>query len=132
MNKKELKRIVDCNAGKMIKKLGLENWQIEFGYEMPDEHKDLRGSCGTDPRSKRAIITLNPQLLTTKKKAMSTLRHELVHILMCPFHRYRRAAYKLFETTSLSTAGQALIILNGVFRSVQEEVIRDICRALEK
>lgn len=132
MNKKELKYIVSCNAKKMIKKLGLGEWQIEFGYEMPDEHKNLRGSCGAHVQAKRAIITLNPQLLATKKRAISVLRHELVHLLIKTFCNYRDVVHKFIAASPLPATKRELAILNEVFHSAQEKATYDICRALER
>lgn len=135
MNEKELKHIVDCNTEKMIKELGLGAWQIEFKYGIPDNCDDdttVGGRCKANIEAKRATIILNPQVLTTKKRAISTLRHELVHLIMKPFEKYRRATYKLFEATTFPTTDRAFVILNEVYRSAIEEVTYDICRILEK
>ncbi|KKM90500.1 hypothetical protein LCGC14_1237950 [marine sediment metagenome] len=135
MNEKELKHIIDCNAEKMIEKLGLGEWQIEFNYEIPDGNdKDVtfRGCCGAHFQSKRVIITFDPRKLATEEKVISVLRHELVHLIVMTFRRYRHAAHKLFETTSLSTTDPAFVVLDAVFQSAIEEITYDICRILEK
>lgn len=135
MNKREVKHIVGCNVEKMIKELSLEAWQIEFNYEIPDGNdKDatFRGHCGFHYQSKRALITFNPRKLATEEKVISVLRHELVHLVIMTLERYRHAAYKLFETTSLSTTDPAFVVLNTVFHSAVEEITYDICRILEK
>ena len=132
MNKKELKHIVDCNAEKMMKKLGLEEWQIEFEYKMPDKHKNLRGSCGVHAQAKRAIIVLNPRLLVTEERVISVLQHELVHLLVKTFCNYRDIVHKFIHASPLPATKREFIMLNEIFNSAQEEATYSICRALER
>lgn len=132
MNKKELKHIVDCNVKKMIKKLGLGEWQIKFRYKMSDEHKNCRGYCSIHSQSKQATITLNPRLLTIKREVISTLRHELVHLIVNIFSEYRHVIHTFIGTSSSPATSRELAVLNEAFNLAKEKITYDICRALER
>jgi len=89
VDKSEAQRIVQANVERIRDALRLHDWYttIEYG---PCSNPNWGASCdraGGD--YKRATITINPELHDTEEEVLSSLTHELLHLVLAPLDVYR-------------------------------------------
>ncbi len=91
-------KLIDDNIKDLKTKLGLERWSLKFNCEPSGTDNDgsvSLGSCYALIDYEDARIDLNPAAFDDTKHALSTLRHELFHILLAPLDLYMEAVDEL-------------------------------------
>lgn len=76
--------------------LNLQDWTIHIVWgHIPSshgEHSVVAGNCNADPNYREATICLNNEVIEDKEKLLFVLRHEMLHIMISPFHLFHRQA----------------------------------------
>jgi hypothetical protein len=78
--------------------LGLHHWEITVGYDSAlggDGPGTIRGECTRLVDYQSAHVLLNPESLADEDAVLTTLRHELFHIVLAPFDLYTSAVERL-------------------------------------
>lgn len=123
MDELEVKHIVRRNEKKLIKELGLSEWDIIVKCEsIPGK---VAGECRPEIVYKSAIITIDSKEMWSEYHVIITLRHELLHCVLSTFDTYLSALSKFLLEKEYAA-------LEVVFNRANEEVICNICRMLEK
>lgn len=90
MTKAEARRIVRENMLDMMCALGISGWRIDVSYGTldADDHDDNFSSIMSAqlrPRYEKAIVRIDPEVFDTEAEFLTSLRHELIHVLTAPF-----------------------------------------------
>jgi hypothetical protein len=91
VDKSQVKLIVDAALDPLMRRLGLERWEVQVSYasEAVDDAGCLtRGECTRLVDYSSAHIRLNPEAFDEPDAVLRTLRHELFHIVLSPFDLY--------------------------------------------
>ena len=95
MDKSEVKRIIDEHIRFMVWDMQLQKWEIETTLDVLEDGD--HAVCVADHSYSRASITIDYTRCKDEADVLSTLRHELSHILHAPFDTYRRSIRHLVQ-----------------------------------
>ena len=91
MTKAEARRIVRENMIDMMRALAISAWRIDVSYGPLDSDADsftTLMSVQMRPRYEKAIVRIDPEPFENETDFLTSLRHELIHVLTAPFWSY--------------------------------------------
>jgi hypothetical protein len=98
MDRSAVERIVIEHLPAISRQLGLGHWAISVGFDqtlgMCDEGV-TRGECSRLIDYQSAHLVFNPGAFEDAEAVLTTLRHELFHIVLAPFDLYTSAVERL-------------------------------------
>ena len=124
MDESAVKKIVESNIKRLVKKLGLENWDITLKYESLDG--DDLARCLPNIEYRLAVIRIDPAQMDDKAHILHVMLHELIHCITCTFVTYRLAVARLIDIERGHDA------VNVIYDRADEEITTAFCRILER
>lgn len=121
MDKSEVQAILDEAIPVELERLGLSWWRLVFALGPTDLGPDYNAVCFRLPNYDRARITLDPEGLDSKDEVISTLRHELLHLIHAPFDLVES---QLAEALS----DKEFRVLAPLWRYATEQTVRNLER----
>ena len=94
MDQSAVERVVLAHLPRLSQQLGLSQWEISLGYSAQPSDDDgslLRGDCTRLIDYQSAHISLNPTAFADEAAVLTTLRHELFHVVLAPLDLYTSA-----------------------------------------
>ena len=98
MNAKDLRQLVERVLPSMLEAMGLERTRIEPDIRGLDDGE--AASIEAMPEYERAFLYIDPSKVSDERYALDTLRHELLHVLLSPYERYREFVAKVIDKDS--------------------------------
>src|SRR5262245_40620119 len=98
MNGSTVERVVFEHLPALSQRLGLSDWEISLSYDSTlgtGDNGITRGECTRLVDYQSAHITLNPEAFNSDELVLSTLRHELFHVVLAEFDLYTSAVDRL-------------------------------------
>ena len=95
MEKSEVRAIVEREAESLLRSFGVSPWKLTIAYDLVGDEQ--LGECSRLLDYQTATIRLNPSLLDDEAAVLSTLRHELLHIVLSPLDLYTATVGPLVE-----------------------------------
>jgi hypothetical protein len=94
MDSSAVRAVVEKELEPLMNRLGLGHWRVVVGYE-PHTSEDTdcipAGRCTPLVDYNSARIVLNPEAFEADEDLLKTLRHELFHLVVSPYHVYLHA-----------------------------------------
>jgi len=90
MDLSAVKTIVEKHLEVMLTQCGVPHWRVVVRYEHigdggRGENWHVRGTSTIYPDYERALIRLDPYTFDDEEEVLTTLRHELFHVVLHPF-----------------------------------------------
>lgn len=130
MKTNECRALVRKHGLSMMRALAISQWRIDFRYDeikADDVPAKFSVKATTDLcyRYEKAVVTINPEQMEDEKDFLQSLRHELIHLLLAPFHAYDDYARTIMpERTEWMT-------VNKIYHDRCEEMVLKVERMLE-
>lgn len=100
MDQSKVKELVNANIKQMRWALQLQDWNIDVTCGPLEAN--CGGTCKSDPKRQRACIEINPAAHEDEVDVVTTLRHELLHVLHADFETYRKAVSQLVDSSTFN------------------------------
>lgn len=107
MDQSKVKEIVDRESPEMVRLMALDEWTIIFKYDYTAEKTYAECNALLDYR--RATINFNPATFETEMDVITTLRHELFHVVLACYNLYNETVDTVLTASSLEAKTLARI-----------------------
>lgn len=124
MKRVQAERLVRKYTKGLTRDLFLKEWEIDIGVAKLDD--DAKGASGVMPEYKSSSITIDHTRADDEDDLYRTVRHELVHVMISPFEKYRNQI-----RFAVSSAG-VWRVLEECYRTCMEETVVNIEKVLDE
>lgn len=98
MDQSKVKEIVERESPNLIRLMALDHWTIIYKFDYTAEK--CYAECDAKADYTRATIRFNPAEMENETDVITTLRHELFHVVLSPYDLYLEAVDKILPDPS--------------------------------
>ena len=121
MDRSEVKKIVEDHFKFMKWDMQLQKWEIEVSFDANDDSKAI---CSAEPNYHRAYINIDPSRHESAEDVVESLKHEMIHVLHCPFETYRKAVAHHLDEESFDALDEVFVMASEHTRSNIDNMLR--------
>lgn len=100
-----------------------QQWQVDITVEASD--KDASAACETKSMYRKVDLMFDPEKTHNTEQAFSSIRHEMIHVLLAEFDL-------LYEAIKRVAPASELEILDVLYHNAHERAVGNIERMLDQ